>query len=161
MTEPHGSQAYDLSLFESKKAKITNIRPNKKQLKANKRRARLQTVINAVTIMLTATIVVGALGMMIASRVRLTEMNNTIAGLEEELAILESETKSLTHTLAAQTSTQSVEEYAQTHGMQKVESYQIEYFTVESGDQTAVVEEESTWWESLWDSITHLFGATA
>ena len=113
------------------------------------------------TIMLTATIVVGALGMMIASRVRLTEMNNTIAGLEEELAILESETKSLTHTLAAQTSTQSVEEYAQTHGMQKVESYQIEYFTVESGDQTTVVEEESTWWESLWDSITHLFGATA
>ena len=161
MTDPKGSQAYDLSLFEPRKAKITNIRPNKKQVKANQRRARLQTLINTVTVLLTAAVIVGALGMMIVGRVRLTEMNNTIAGLEEELAILESETKALTHTLAAQTSTQSVEEYALSQGMQKVESYQIEYFTVETKTETAVVEPELSWWEKLWDGIKHLFGVDA
>ena len=161
MADNRGSQAYDLSLFEPKKAKVTNIQPNKKQLKANRRRARLQTLLNAVTVLVTAAVIVGALGMMIVSRVRLTEMNNTIAGLERELAILESETKTLTHTLAAQTSTQSIEEYAISHGMQKLESYQIEYFTVEADSQTAVKDTPATWWESLWESITHLFGATA
>lgn len=161
MTDPKGSQAYDLSLFEPRKAKITNIRPNKKQVKANQRRARLQTLINTVTVLLTAAVIVGALGMMIVGRVRLTEMNNTIAGLEEELAILESETKALTHTLAAQTSTQSVEEYALSQGMQKVESYQIEYFTVETETETAVVEPELSWREKLWDGIKHLFGVDA
>lgn len=161
MTDPRGSQAYDLSLFESKKAKVTNIRPNKKQLKANRRRARLQALINAVTVLVTAAVVVGAMGLMIFSRVRLTEMNNTITGLEQELAILKSETKTLTHTLAAQTSAQSIEEYAISHGMQKLESSQIEYFTVESESQSATTEESLTWWESLWKSITHLFGASA
>ncbi len=161
MAEPKSSQAYDLSLFEPRKAKITNIQPNKKQVKANQRRARLQTLINTVTVLLTAAVIVGALGMMIVGRVQLTEMNNTIAGLENELAILESETKALTHTLAAQTSTQSVEEYAISQGMQKVESYQIEYFTVETEDAVAVTEAEPVWWETLWEGIKHLFGADA
>ena len=160
MTDPHGSGAYDLSLFEPRKAKVTSIQPNKKQQKANRRRARLQSFLNAAAVMLTAVVVVGALGMLIVSRVRLTEMNNTIAGLQKELAILESETKSLTHTLAAQTSTQSVEEYARSHGMQKVESYQIDYFTVD-GEKAEEEAEEPDFWQSLWNQITHFFGADA
>lgn len=160
MMDPNGSHAYDLSLFEPKKAKVTSIRPNKKQEKANRRRARLQSFLNTAAVMLTAAVVVAALGMLIVSRVRLTEMNSTIAGLQKELAILESETKSLTHTLAAQTSTQSVEEYARSHGMQKVESYQIEYFTV-GGEKAEEEAAEPDFWQSLWDRITHFFDADA
>ena len=160
MADPNGSRAYDLSLFEPKKAKVTSIRPNKKQEKANRRRARFQALLNTMAVLLTASVVVAALGMMIVSRVRLTEMNSTIAGLQKELAILESETKSLTHTLAAQTSTQSVEEYARSHGMQKIESYQIEYFTVE-GETPSAEPEEPDFWQSLWNRIAHFFGADA
>ncbi|MBQ2780674.1 MAG: hypothetical protein IJF42_03850 [Clostridia bacterium] len=161
MMEQNGSQAYDLSLFEPRKAKITNIAPNKKQVKANRKRARAQAVLNTVAVFFAAALVICALGMLIVSQVQLTEMNQTVADLENELAILESEGKSLAHNLAAQTSNEQVEEYAKSHGMQQIESVQIDYFSVDNNDTTEAPVEETSWWEDLWNSVAHFFGADA
>ncbi len=161
MVEQNGSQAYDLSLFEPRKAKVTNIAPNKKQVKANRKRARVQAVLNAVAVFFVATLVICAVGMLIVSQVQLTEMNKAVTELENELAILESEGKTLSHNLAAQTSNEQVEEYAKSHGMQQIESVQIDYFSVGNQDVAKVPVEEPSWWESLWEDITHFFGADA
>jgi cell division protein FtsL len=161
MTEQNGSQAYDLSLFEPRKAKVTNISPNKKQVKANRKRARLQSVLNTVAVFMAAALVVCALGMLIVSQVQLTEMNKTVTELENELAILESQGKTLSHNLAAQTSNEQVEEYAKSHGMQQVESVQIDYFSIDNNDVAEVPAEELSWWESLWEDVAHFFGADA
>ena len=161
MMEQNGSQAYDLSLFEPRKARVTNIAPNKKQVKANRKRARVQAVLNTVAIFFVATVIICAVGMLIVSQVQLTEMNKTVTELENELAILESEGKTLSHNLAAQTSNEQVEEYAKSHGMQQIESVQIDYFSVDNQDVAKVPVEETSWWEDLWEDITHFFGADA
>lgn len=101
-----GSEAYDLSLFEPKKAEIVKLKPNKKLQKQQKRRARVQTVINTAVTMLTAGIVVAVLGLMIASRVQLTEMNSQISQKQSQLNELIGETKRLESELAARTSPQ-------------------------------------------------------
>lgn len=161
MMEQNGSQAYDLSLFEPRKAKVTNIAPNKKQVKANRKRARAQAILNTVAVFFAAALVICALGMLIVSQVQLTEMNKTVTELEGELAILESEGKSLAHNLAAQTSNEQVEEYAKSHGMQQIESAQIGYFSVDNNDVTKTPVEEPSWLESLWEGVVHFFGADA
>ena len=161
MMEQNSSQAYDLSLFEPRKARVTNIAPNKKQVKANRKRARVQAVLNTVAIFFVATVIICAVGMLIVSQVQLTEMNKTVTELENELAILESEGKTLSHNLVAQTSNEQVEEYAKSHGMQQIESVQIDYFSVDNQDVAKVPVEETSWWEDLWEDITHFFGADA
>ena len=56
-------------------------------------------------------------------------------------------------------STESVENYAQnTLGMQKMESYQIEYIQVESGDKVELAEEEAgSILESIGSAISNFF----
>lgn len=153
-----GSEAYDLSLFEPKKAEIVKLKPNKKLQKQQKRRARVQTVINTAVTMLTAGIVVAVLGLMIASRVQLTEMNSQISQKQSQLNELIGETKRLESELAARTSPQMVEQYAKEQGMQKNEPGQIGYITVNDGGGTAsAAVEEPGFWQSIWNAITGFF----
>ena len=72
------SEAYDLALFEPKQAKIVELTPNKKLQKAERRRTRVQSVLNTMGVLLVSTVIIGVVSMMITSRVQLTEMNRTI-----------------------------------------------------------------------------------
>lgn len=155
---PRGTEAYDLSLFESRKSNIVALKPNKKQQKEQRRRARFQAVLNAAVVMFLATAVVTVVGLMIAGRVRLTEMNTEINTLRNELNSLQSETITLKNELAAQTSAESVEAYVEANGMQKTENYQMRYISVESGDRIEKPQEtEKTWYTALTDWVTELF----
>ena len=88
---------------------------------------------------------VTVLGMLIVSRVRLTEMDGKINKVEKQLVILQSEKIRLTDELARKTSTKSVEEYAyNTLGMQKIESSQIEYIASDNSDKAVVADESNT-----------------
>ena len=98
-------------------------------------------------------------GLLISSRVRLTELNSEKSRKEAELNQVISETKRLESELAARTSAKSVEEYAKANGMQKMEPGQIAYITVE--DAGADAGEDGTepgFWESVWDAIAGFFG---
>ncbi len=147
----YGSEAYDLSLFEPKSAKITPL-PGKKATKAEKRQAKLQTLLNHAAGVLVACSVVLILGLMIFSNVRLTEMNSAISRTEERLNEAVGETKRLESELASQTSAQSVEAYAESVGLRQMESGQIDYITI--APATPATAEKTGFWASLWDTLT-------
>ncbi len=159
MANLNGSEAYDLSLFEPREPKLVALKPNKKAEKEAKRRTRIQSFFNTALTLLSAAAVVAVVGLMIASRIRLTEMNSEISRKQAELNQVISETKRLESELASRTSAQSVEAYAKENGMQKMEPGQVAYITVEiPDDQTGENgREETGFWESIWNTIVGFF----
>lgn len=150
----YGTEAYELSLFEPRKAKIVEMKtkkPNKKQIKAEKRRARLQKVLNVTVVTVLAAVVIGFIGISLTSRVQLNEMNSVISSRNEELQQLQDEYERLKTELASKTSAQAVSDYAVNElGMQKIEPHQVQYITVEDGDSVEVNETED---KSVLDQI--------
>lgn len=159
MAANRGTEAYDLSLFEPKPAKIVELKPNKKMIKAQQKKAKIQSILNTLATLSVAAITVTVLGLMLASRVRMTELDSAINEREQQLVVLQSEKTRLTDELARKVSTQSVENYAQnTLGMQKMESYQIEYISVEDGDKVeTAVENSGSILESIGSGISNFF----
>lgn len=151
------SEAYDLALFEPKQAKIVELKPNKKQLKIEQRRARRHAVFNVVMTVAVAGAVLGVVGMMITTRVQLTELGNSIAGYEKQLAELESEHTRLEAELAETLSAQSVDDYADSQGMTAVENGQIHYITRGEGDEVEVTDKQVSWWDTLADALSNIF----
>lgn len=147
----YGSEAYDLSMYEPK-AKITAL-PSKKASKAEKRRVRLQKFLSTVVTVLVSGSVLLVIAFMISSQVRLTEMNSAISEAETALSEAIGETKRLESELAAQTSAQSVEEYAESVGLRQIESGQIDYITVTPVTPESD-EENAGFWASVWNTLT-------
>lgn len=153
-----GSGAYDLSLFEPKKAEIIPLKPDPRQEKQLKKRSRFQSFLNVVVTCAVGLAVVGVIALLICNRVQLTEMNNQIAKKQEQLNELISETDRLEGELAARTSAQSVEEYALQQGMQKMDQSQVVYITVDGGDHIeGEQQEDDGFWTSLYQAIVRLF----
>lgn len=146
----YGSEAYDLSLFESKKAKITNL-SEKREQKAGARRSKWQRILNASGSILVFCGVLAVVAVLISSQSRLTELNNAITQAETTLSEQIGETKRLESELAAQTSAQSVEEYAQSAGLQQIESGQIDYITVTVPEKQE--EPDQGLWAAIWGAI--------
>jgi hypothetical protein len=160
MTTPtRGSEAYDLSLFEERPARsLRVVKPSRKALKEQRRRQRVQTVLNTAATLLVVTAICAVVGLMIFNRVRITEINDQIIQKQEELGILESETIRLSNELAAQTSAAEVDTYAAQNGMQKIEAYQLRYITVEAGDKLEVADNgEAGMFESIAAGVTDFF----
>ncbi len=145
----YGLEAYDLSMYEPK-AKLRAL-PGKKATKADKRRARLQKLLNTLATVLVSSIVLVVIATMISSQVRLTEMNSAISQAETAYNEAVGETKRLESELAAQTSAQSVEEYAQSVGLRQVESGQIDYITVTPIAPKA--EEKAGFWATIMGAL--------
>ncbi len=151
------SAAYDLSLFESKKAKLVALKPNKKEMKSNSRRAHLQTALNVSAYVAIALVVLGIIGLLITSNVQLTELNSKIAESETRLAEVKSEQVRLESELAGQTSIANVNEYALEHGMKMADNSQICYITVSGTDTVTVASGNTNFFASLWHSVCQLF----
>lgn len=147
----YSSEAYDLSLFEPKSAKITPL-PGKKATKAERRQEKLQKLLNTAATTLVACCVVLILALMISSQVQLTEMNSAISQTETRLNEAIGEVKRLESELASQTSAQSVEEYAESVGLRQMESGQIDYITVTPAQPAEA--ENASFWGSLWETLT-------
>ncbi len=158
-TPVHGSEAYDLSLFEEHPARsLKVVKPSKKEQKEQRRRQRRQSVLNVAVTMLVVTAVCAVVGLLIFNRVKITEINDQIIHQQEELEILESETIRLSNELAAQTSAEQVDAYAAANGMQKIDSYQLQYITVDAGDKLEMANSgEQGFFESIAAGITDFF----
>ena len=146
----YGSEAYDLSLFETKKAKITPLH-SQKATKAQKKHRRVQNVLNTVVTGLVSLGVLAVIVVMIGSQVRLTEMNSAISQTQALVDEMNGEIKRLEGELAASSSAQSVEEYAESVGLRQTESGQIDYITV-TVPETAP-QPQNGFWEVLWSAI--------
>ncbi len=155
----YGTEAYEMSLFEPKQAKIVELKPNKKQLKAQKRRARIKKVLNVAAAAVVSAIVIGVVAFTLTSRAQLNEMNSLINQKQEDIQNLQEEYERLSTELASQTSTQAVEDYAVNElGMQKIESHQIQYITVEDGDKVEVNEtDEPNVFQKIGGAISDFF----
>lgn len=103
---------------------------------------------------------VAVVGLLISSQIRLTELNSEKNRKEAELNQVISETKRLESELAARTSAQSVEEYAQATACKKWSRARSSTLRsrVTEDDQTMGTEAEPGFWESLWDAIAGFFG---
>lgn len=157
-TPTRGTEAYDLSLFEERPARLKVMKPTKKAIREQRRRQRVQSVLNVAVTMLVVTAVCAVVGLMIFDRVKITEINDEIIQKQETLDILESETIRLSNELAAQTSAEQVDAYAAANGMQKIDSYQLQYITVEAGDKLEVADNgEQGLFETVAAGITDFF----
>ena len=151
MANYYNSEAYDFEQFAPAPATVTPF-PGKKAQVANRRRAKAQQLINTAAVALIGVCVLLILGLMISSKVRLTELNNAITQTELSLDKAIAETKRLESELASQTSAQSVEEYAESVGHQQVESGQIDYITVTPANTEGT--QSAGFWASLWEALT-------
>lgn len=136
------SEAYDLSLFEPTEPRLRAVKAPERAAAMQQRKERREKRFRAASNVVIAALMTAALALMIVNRVQLTELNDQITASKEELSILQSETSRLTNELSSKTSAQSVDEYAAENGMDKVESYQIEYITVDGGDKIEVSDPE-------------------
>ena len=158
MAQTPGSAAYDLSLFEARKAPVVALKPNKKVKRQEKRRSRIQTIMNVAAIGVAISAVLIVVSLMIISRVRLTEMNETLSDMQDQLGVLQSENVRLNTELCGIASAEKVEAYAEEHGLQKMEYHQIEYFTVDGGDRIETPDNASGGWlSSVWNAIIGIF----
>ncbi len=155
----YSNAAYDLSLFaDEQSGKVISIEENKKQKREAKQRSLLQSLISAVAVVAVVAMVLGVVLMAIVSKVKLTEMNETISDLNEQLSILQSENVRLNSELTEIASADRIDAYAEKHGLQKMEPSQVYYFTVDGGDRFEKTETESpSFWSTLWGTITGLF----
>lgn len=162
-TPSHGTEAYDLSLFEERPARsLKVVKPSAKARREARRHQRIQTVLNTAVTLLVVTAVCAVVGLMIFNRVKITEINDQIIQKQEELGILQSENIRLSNELAAQTSAEQVDAYAEANGMQKIEGYQLQYITVDAGDRLEVADNgEKGFFESVAAGIGDFFNWVA
>ncbi|MBC3517051.1 hypothetical protein H8K20_11665 [Neobittarella massiliensis] len=131
----NAGQAYDLSLFENREPKMRVIKNEKPQPK--KKGAPAGKV-------LLAAIAICVTGLMIYSRVVLTELGDQLSTAKDNLATLTSTTKQLDMQLETRMSLKNVEQYASTQlGLVRVDSKQVEYVDLEQQNKIEVSEEKS------------------
>lgn len=157
MTPANSGTAYDLSLFETKKAELVALRPNKKEQKQSNKRARLQRFFNAVAYIAVAIAALFVIGFLITSNVQLTEMNAQISESKARLTELQSEQVRLQSELASKTSIANVNDYARENGMTAADGSQITYITVAGSDTVTVAEESGNWLSKAWNAIVGFF----
>ncbi len=158
------TKSYDLSLFEEKKQSNTAAaRHAKGAAKASDRRTRLQNIINTSATLLLTGIVLSMFVFMLNGQAKVTELDREISEMQQDLYKLEEDYKSMANDLAAKTSAQSVEEYAENQlGMQPADASQIEYVTVDGGDKgEATGETGSNWVQDVAASISEFFAQIA
>lgn len=152
------SQAYDLALFEKKQAKVIPLKVDQEQTRKRQKRQRLQKTINMIVSALAGIGIVAIVAMMIVTKVQLTEMNNQITVKQQQVGELLAQAECLRGELAAQTSAQSIEEYAKQHNMQKVDAGQNLYVSVDTQDVIEVTQQQDEGLlAQLWASLVQLF----
>lgn len=152
-----GSEAYDLSLFEEKPAKLVALKPSKKAQKKARRRNRLQTFLNGVVAVTIAGMVISVVGMMVYSRVQINEVCDQITKQQNILTELQGETVWLNNQLQAGTSVKKIDEYAAEQNMYKLEPSQIVYISTYSGDKVEVIEDSPGILEKIGEAIANFF----
>jgi len=152
-----GSEAYDLSLFEEKPAKLVALKPSKKAQQKARRRSRLQTFLNAVAVVAVASAVIYVVGMMVYSRVQINEICDQITRQQKVLTELQGETVWLSNQLQAGTSVKKIDEYAAEQNMYKLDPSQIVYISTYSGDKVEVIEDSPSILDKIGEAIINFF----
>ncbi len=149
--------AYDLSLFEEKKARPKEEpKPEEPKLVARKSNTRVAVKILAVVLLIGSVV-----GLMLYSQAQLTALNATSQNLSKQLEKAQDEQARLRIELDRKVSTAKIEEYVQANGLVKQEKNQVHYVNLSEGDVLEVQDAPSTGWieniKSFFQSIKEYF----
>lgn len=130
--------AYDLSLFEPKENKQPEQKHAKLRIVKKQGAARVSTkaIVKAAVL---GTVILAMLVCMMLNNVKLVNLSGDMTKLTTSLTNEKSEYVTLNMQLESRMSLKNVETNALTKlGMQKVQSYQIEYINMSNGDKVVV-----------------------
>ncbi|MDR3552934.1 MAG: hypothetical protein P4L75_07400 [Clostridia bacterium] len=128
--------AYDLSLFEPREQRPSH-RKTLRVLPAPKAR-HLEAALVLRCVAVSIFILLAAVAVMM-SHVQLTELGTQISSAQTRLTTAKSEQVRLDMLVESRMSLQNVEDYAVNRlGMQKIQSYQIQYININNADQVVV-----------------------
>ncbi|MBR6407101.1 MAG: hypothetical protein IKS19_00705 [Clostridia bacterium] len=140
------ARAYDLSLFEPgiesrpRRGEVLEM-PKKRE---NTTAKHLENFFKASYAIFIAVVIVVMFFCLLMCRVRLDEIGNDISEAQSQLAIAQSDYTVLSLELKSRTSVEKLEEKSEELGMDKLQKYQIQYFSVNDGDKTEIIEPEET-----------------
>ena len=155
MQNYNGSTAYDLTLFETKKANAQPkpqsqkrqphvVKPKKKTQQQLRAEARL-SIRQSIKILAISGILLTVVGFMIYGRVQLTELSHEYTTVQKQLTIAQSEKTRLSMQLNSMVSLDKVEDYASKNlGMVKQQRSQVEYVDLSSGDKVVLSESQKS-----------------
>ena len=138
------AHAYDLSLFEPgienepKRGKVIEM----PQRRENTTARRLENFLKVSYAIFIAAIIVIMFFCLLLCRVQLSELSSQISEAQNQLAIAQSDYTVLSLELKANASVENLEEKSDELGMDKLQKYQIEYFSITDGDETEIIEPE-------------------
>ena len=134
------------------------LKENKKVKRAQTRQGRIQSAVNAIVTGVAILSLLVVFLLMINSGVRMTQINNEINAIDDELSILQSENVRLKGEIAAIASPESVEAYAKENGMSKGESHQVGYFSVATTVSAEIpANANDNFLVSLWETVVDIF----
>lgn len=111
------------------------VRKTRQQIKAETRRANLR----ALKALGVAAILLGFVGVIIFSRIKVDELNRNIQSQKAKLDVLNSQNTALEMKMNSMVSLDKVEEYAENQlGMVKQEAYQVEYVDLTDSEKVLV-----------------------
>lgn len=147
MADRKSNLAYDLSRYEEYEERADLRR--KMNIKSHKAEKPRQTVAAPVLVMLIAA--AGAmLSLCITSKADIAAVHAAIVSAESEVNTLEQENVSMWARLEQKSSQKVVEDYAENIlGMHKLDSAQIEYVRLESGNKAEISEANDTWFSKI------------
>lgn len=146
MADYNRSEAYDFYAVPAFNPAVEE-QPAQPQRKPNKksaiqvRRETLASALRALKIFAIAVTIISLFGAILYSRVGLAKLEREAVALADQIKDAESENTRLVMQLNSSISRENVEEYAVTVlGMQKLERYQIHYFSDDTGDQVLMAD---------------------
>lgn len=125
-------EAYDFDLFREKTSKpqpALELIENSKYKKRDR--------MTSLRIVSTAAVVVAVICVMLYSRAQLTELSSDLGKMNNEHQLLQSEYTRLCAEMEGKVSLRGVEERAKELGLSKVQSYQVEYISIEKSENFA------------------------
>lgn len=147
------SRAYDLERFQPREPRLVALEGNKKVAESKRKRAVRQARLNFVAYLSVAVLVLGMVAYFITCNVRLTEMNKTIDDCQAQLNTLHSEQVRLKSELAGLTSAEQINNFAQAHGLQPIDSNQVYYIAANDQDEVTLAENEGNWFVRVWNGL--------
>ena len=151
------NEAYDLDLFKPREPRLVALEDNKRVAAVKKKRSLRHRVMTVTVYLVIAVLAMAMVGYLITGNVRLTEMNKQIIDCEKELGILQSERVRLESELAAKTSAEQLNRYAQENGMAQADSNQIYYVTSDGTDVVTLPDQDPGLISRLWQAVCGFF----
>ena len=149
------NEAYDFSLFEERKDKVVRM-PDPHKKEKEKKRSAVEGYLRAFLVIVVTVVFFSAVGLMVYSKMELSEIGDQLVDTRNEMAVAQSEYVRLQAELEESMATRNMEQYVQQLGMKRIQPYQIEYYMINDGDKVELSENsgQKGLWESIVDFLT-------